>query len=210
MHYELDTDCAKVLLFLAAKANREHYFEFIEVCELLDIPNEKRSDVFQNIWHHNPKYVGNSPDGKLGNPKIKITEKGIRDIDLFEDIIHKERVQKFPSFCNKVLRFITRSKKTYNTKEISEELSLDYEIVEAIADKFGEMGLVDLSTTSGHDNLHVLNKAHRFVQESFFEQDGRYSSVSIGNYINAPQNKGIIQQDSISGNENEITQNQNQ
>jgi hypothetical protein len=198
---QLDTECAKVLLFLAKPENRDNYLALSEIGKILGFSNKQMEHVYDVLWHHPIKYVMGKV-GTLRDPMFALTEKGKASVDEFEDIIHKERVARFPSLCNKVIRYITSSRKLYNTKELSEELGIDYEVVEAIADKFSDMGLVDLSISSGHDNLHVLNKAHRFVQESFFETDGSYRTVSIGNYIHAPNNKGIIAQDSnLSDNE---------
>jgi hypothetical protein len=190
------------LLFLAEQENRNNEFRYDDLLESLQIPKEYRKTVHNKLWHVE-RCIDAKPE--IRNPLIKINKRGIDLAEHLEEEFHRKNIEQFPINCDKVIRFITKEDKrniNYNAKEISEKLEIDYDTVEAIAETFYERHLIQLSSTDGHYNFHVLPAAHSFVkQNSFVQESTKASGLKIESFFNSPNNSGTIIGE-ISGNKN--------
>lgn len=101
----------------------------------------------------------------------------------------RNRPQLFAKQCDAVLQFIISANKrniTHNTQEISDELKIEYDTVEAIADEFEKRGLIQLSGTNFHYNFHVLPAANSFARRTSFslEKEQEFLGGGIHNSFN--------------------------
>lgn len=114
---------------------------------------------------------------------------------------------------DRVARYITspaNKNKTYNSKEISKALSIDFDTVEMIADKLYRRKLIELSIGDGCYNLHVMPALREFVREHSFEEEskrqqpiqGNFSVITVGGNFSG----NLVSQSSTVGEANDFSQ----
>lgn len=126
-----------------------------------------------------------------GNILVKLTPNGRKAQKMIQNKMGNNET--FASKCDRVLQFLTspeNKRKTFNSIEIVEPLEIDVETIDLIASKFHERGLINLSSTGGHYNFHLKNKAYIFALESSFEKENKSASILHHTTINTVQVTG--------------------
>ena len=103
----------------------------------------------------------------------------------------------FEQQCDRVLKLIVKEDektgKQFDALEISQELAIDYRVVNSIATEFEKRGLVELASTNGHWIFITKQDAANFFYRTSFVKEKEERSAGnthIGDVYNAPVTHG--------------------